>query len=318
MASFIVRRLIQGVLVLVLVTFFVFLVLHLMPGDPLMVYVATNELDNLSPQQLAALSHEFGLDKPLVIQYLDWMKNLFHGNFGTSILLKERVSYIIGQKLPITIYLGAISLIISGVLGIFFGVICAIRRGTWIDTLVTILANLGITTPQFWVGILLIYLFAVVLRWLPANGYTSPFTDFWLNIRQIILPVFCLSIGPISMITRQTRSSTLEVIHNDYIRTAWSKGLTEKGIMVKHTLKNSLIPVVTLLGMQVRNIFGGAVLIETVFNIPGMGRLMTQAIYNRDYQIIQGAILIIVLMVVLANLLVDISYGWFDPRIRYS
>jgi peptide/nickel transport system permease protein len=318
MGSYIFRRLLQGIVVLVLVTFLVFLVLHLMPGDPLMVYVAQNELHNLSSEQLAALKHEFGLDKSFVVQYTDWMGNLFRGNLGTSFILKERVSYIIGQRLPITMHLGIISLVVSGCLGIIFGVICAVRRGTWVDTTVTVLANLGITTPQFWVGILLIYLFAVVLKWLPANGYDSPFGNFWLNTRQIILPIFCLSIGPISIITRQTRSSTLEVIHNDYIRTALSKGLTEKIILTRHALKNSLIPIVTLLGMQVRNIFGGAVLIETVFNIPGMGRLMTEAIYNRDYQIIQGAILIIVLMVVIANLVVDISYGWFDPRIKYA
>jgi peptide/nickel transport system permease protein len=184
--------------------------------------------------------------------------------------------------------------------------------------LFSVLANIGITVPSFWVGILLLYLLSLKLGWLPPFGYTSPFEDFWLSTRQLIMPVFCLALFSIASLTRQTRSSMLEVIRQDYIRTAWSKGLRERVIIIRHALKNALIPVTTQLGLQVGIIIGGAVLIETVFNIPGMGRLMTQAVFGHDYQIVQSGVLIIATVVVLANLFVDISYGWLDPRIRYS
>jgi peptide/nickel transport system permease protein len=243
---------------------------------------------------------------------------VFHGDLGESIFYSQPVSYIIAQRLPVTIYLGIISFLISTILGVLFGVICALRRGTWIDNLVTVLANLGITVPTFWVGILLIYLFSLKLGWLPTSGYTPPLTDFWLSIRKIIMPVFCMSLFSIASLTRQTRSSMLEVVGQDYIRTAWAKGLREKLIITRHTIKNAMIPVITILGMQVGMIFGGAVLIETVFNIPGMGKLLTSSAFSHDYQIVQAGVLIIAAITVLSNLIVDISYGWFDPRIRYN
>jgi peptide/nickel transport system permease protein len=215
-------------------------------------------------------------------------------------------------------HLGILSVLLSAIVGITFGVLCALRRGTWIDTVFTLLANIGITAPSFWVGIILIYFLALKLSLLPVYGYTSPFTDFWLSTRQVILPVFCLSLFSIASLTRQARSSTLEVIRQDYIRTAWAKGLRERSIVMTHVIKNSLIPVVTMLGMQVGFVFGGSVLIESVFNIPGIGRLMRDAVFTQDYQIVQSGVLIIAAVVVFANILVDISYGWFDPRIRYG
>jgi peptide/nickel transport system permease protein len=184
--------------------------------------------------------------------------------------------------------------------------------------LVTVLSNLGITVPIFWLGILLIYFLGLKARLLPLFGYTSPFVDFGLSTRQLILPVICLSIFPIASSARQTRSSILEVIRQDYIRTAWAKGLRQRVIVFKHILKNGLIPVVTLSGIGLSHILGGSVLVETVFNIPGMGRLGVEAVLSQDYAIVQAIILITALMVVLANLIVDISYGWLDPRIRYN
>jgi len=172
--------------------------------------------------------------------------------------------------------------------------------------------------PAFWIGIILIYLLALKAGWLPVHGYTSPFEDFWLSGRQIIMPVICLSLFPIAGLTRLTRSSMLEVVHQDYIRTAWAKGLRERIIIFRHTIKNALIPVITVMGIHIAFIFGGSVLIETVFNIPGVGRLMTQSVMQQDFQVIQAGILIISTSVVLANLLVDISYGWLDHRIRYD
>jgi len=187
-----------------------------------------------------------------------------------------------------------------------------------LDTILTFLANIGICIPVFWLGILLIYLFGLKLHFLPLYGYTSPFINFGMSTKQIILPVICLSIFSISAITRQTRSSVLEIIRQDYIRTAWSKGLRESYIVVRHVMKNSLIPVITLLGMAFRDIMGGSVLIETVFSVPGLGRLAVESLLNQDYAIIQAITLFISALVVITNLLVDISYGWLDPRIRYG
>jgi len=180
------------------------------------------------------------------------------------------------------------------------------------------LSNIGITIPTFWLGLMLVYLFSLTLHWLPVQGYTSPFVDPVQNLRQCAMPIFCLAIAPLAMITRQTRSSMLEVTRQDYIRTAWSKGLTERIIVMRHMLKNSLIPVITLLGISMSNIIGGSVVIETVFNIPGMGRMAVNAVFAHDYPVVQGTVLLIALTVLLINLIVDISYGWFDPRIRYA
>ncbi|HGJ63907.1 TPA: ABC transporter permease [bacterium] len=318
MTSFIIRRLMIGVLILILVTLFVFLVMRLLPGDPLMLYLSQNQIQALTPEQLSELRHQFGLDKALPIQYFDWIGGVIRGDLGKSIFQGQDVSYLIASRLPVTIYLGLLSFLISSILGILFGVICALRRGKWIDTVVTVLANIGITVPTFWVGILLIYLFSLKLGWLPTGGFTSPFDDFGLSIRKALMPVLCLSLFSIASLTRQTRSSMLEIINQDYIRTAWAKGLCERAIILRHTIKNAMIPVVTILGLQVSLLFGGAVLIETIFNIPGMGRLMADAVFSHDYQVVQAGVLIISMVVVLSNLFVDISYGWFDPRIRYS
>jgi peptide/nickel transport system permease protein len=214
--------------------------------------------------------------------------------------------------------LGIIAFVVANLLGIIAGIISALRRGKWIDTVVTVAANIGITVPSFWLGILLIYFFGLKLDWFPRFGYVSPATDLVDFIRHAFLPVICLAIFPIASTARQTRSSILEVIRQDYIRTAWAKGLRERVIVLKHMLKNGLIPVVTLSGIGLSYILGGSVLIETVFNIPGMGRLGVEAIQSQDYSIVQAIVLFMALMVVLVNLVVDITYGWLDPRIRYT
>jgi len=318
MVGYIVRRLLQGILVLILVTIFIFLVMRFLPGDPLVLYVAQSQIENITPEDLAILRHKFGLDAPLPLQYIRWIGGCLRGDLGYSIFLSESVSTLVAQRLPITMLLGVLSMIFSAIFGITFGVICALRRGKWIDTLFTLLANIGITAPSFWVGIVLMYFISLKLNLLPLYGFTSPFTDVWMSFRQVIMPVLCLSFFSLASLTRQARSSTLEVVRQDYIRTAWAKGLTERIIVIRHIIKNSLIPVITILGMQVGFIFGGSVLIETIFNIPGMGRMMRDAVFSQDYQIVQSGVLIISLIVVLTNLVVDMSYGWFDPRIRYE
>lgn len=318
MTTYIIRRLLMGLLIVLIVTIMIFLFMRLLPGDPLEVYINQSDMSNLSPDQLQQLRQKFGLDKPMPIQYINWISGVFRGDFGRSIYYDIQVRRLIVERLPVTIHLGFLAFILSGLLGISAGVICALKRGTWIDTVVTFLANIGITMPSFWVGIILIYLLALKAGWLPVHGYTSPFEDFWLSTKQVIMPVICLSLFSIASLTRLTRSSMLEVIKQDYIRTAWAKGLRERVIIMRHTIKNALIPVITVMGLQIAFIFGGSVLIETVFNIPGVGRLMTQSVMQQDFQVVQAGALIIAIVVVLINLIVDISYGWLDPRIRYE
>lgn len=318
MTAYVIRRLVQAMIILVMVSIIIFLMVRFLPGDPILLYVSQNQLTGLTEKDIQNIRAEFGLDKSIPIQYFSWLTNLFRGDFGTSIYYHDSVRKLLAERLPVTAHLGILSFIISNIVGVFGGLACALRRGGTIDALVTSIANLGISVPSFWLGILLIYVISLRLDWLPICGYTSPFKDFWLNTRQLIMPVLCLSVFSLASITRQTRSSVLEVIRQDYIRTAWSKGLRERTVVVKHTLKNGLIPVVTLAGIQLAYIFGGSVFIESVFNIPGMGRLMVSAIFAQDYPVIQSCTLVIATTVVLINLFVDISYGWLDPRIRYG
>jgi peptide/nickel transport system permease protein len=296
----------------------VFVAMRLLPGDPIRMLITTSEESSYSEQQMTLLRHENGLDRPLVVQYFSWLGGVTHGNFGKSILDRLPVTIEIYKRLPVTFHLGAAAFIIGLLLGIPLGVVAAVRRGTWVDTLVTTLANLGITVPQFWLGMLLVLLFGLTLKWLPVMGYTSPFEDFWMSTKQAILPVVCLAVFPIASTARQTRSSMLEVMRQDYIRTAWSKGLKERNVIFKHAIKNGLIPIITLAGMGVPMIVGGTVLIETVFNIPGMGRLAITSVLNQDYPYVQAIILIIAAAVLFINFVVELAYGWIDPRIRYD
>ena len=314
MVTFIIRRLIQTVFVLILVSLIAFSLLHIMPGDPVVTMLGTEA----TQAQIDTLRHELWLDRPLLVQYMRWFTNILQGDFGKSIMYRESVAGLIATRLPVTFHLGLIALILSTLISIPAGVISAVRRGSLLDQLITVSANIGMAVPLFWLGILGIYLFALKLGWLPVQGYTSPFDNFWLNTKQVIMPAICLAVVPLASLARQSRSSMLEVIRQDYIRTARSKGLKERAVITGHALKNAIIPVVTLLGIQLRNLVGGSVLVETVFNIPGMGSFMVRAVFNKDFLIVQGCIMVIALVVALANLAVDISYGYFDPRIRYE
>jgi peptide/nickel transport system permease protein len=222
------------------------------------------------------------------------------------------------QRFPITIHIGLTAFILGNIIGIMIGIIAALRRATWIDSVATVASYIGITIPVFWLGLLLLYVFGLKLHWLPITGYISPFDDLWQSTRTIIMPVICEMITGLAVIARQMRSSMLEVSRQDYIRTAWAKGLRERYIVGKHMLKNSLIPIVTLLGMGIGIIFGGSVLVETVFAIPGVGRLLVTSVFQQDYVVVQSGVLVISTIVIMSNLIVDISYGWLDPRIRYG
>ena len=319
MTTYIGNRLLQTLVVLIIVTVVIFFIMRLLPGDPLLIYVAESaNLQAMSPDMIEQMRHQFGLDKPLIEQYLNWVGGIFRGDFGESIFYHEKVGKLMLERFPITLHIGMLALILGAVLGVLAGLLAAVKRGTWIDKVITPLTYIGITIPVFWLGILLIFTFGLKLGWLPIAGYTSPWEDFWLNTRQVVMPVICLASFGLAANARQMRSAMLEVVRQDYIRTAWAKGLTERIVISKHALKNSLIPVVTLLGLSVGIVFGGSVLVEKVFAIPGVGRLLVSSIYGQDYVVVQSITLVIALMVLLANLIVDISYAWFDPRIRYS
>jgi len=318
MTTYIIRRLMHAVLVVLIVSLLVFLLMRLLPGDPILMYVASGDLQSFSEEQVEHLRHELGMDKPLLLQYFDWLINAVQGDLGKSILHRYDVLEEIGNRLPITLYIGLLAFAIGCIIGPLLGVISAVRRGKWLDNLVTVIANVGITAPPFWVGIILIYLFSLYLGLLPVYGYTSPLENLGRNLQQSIMPIFVLATFPIASAARQTRSSVIEVMRQDYVRTAWAKGLSERVIIIRHVLKNALIPVITLQGMLLRNIIGGSVIVETVFVIPGMGKLVVDGMLAQDYTVVQGVVMVVALTVVISNLVVDILYGWLDPRIQYE
>jgi peptide/nickel transport system permease protein len=317
MGGYIIRRLFQSFIVIMLVTIMVFLLIRLLPGDPILLYLSGDQASGgVAQETIDALRHEYGLDRPLPVQYVTWIWKVLHLDLGDSIFLNNTVRNELARAIPKTLMIGFLGLLLAIIMAIPAGVLAAVRRGTWIDTGVTLFANIGVTIPVFWLGIMLIEMFSLRLGWLPVQGYTSPLIDFGEGISKIIMPVLCLAFFPLCALTRQTRSGMLEVIHQDYIRTAWSKGLSEATIIRRHALKNSLLPVVTVIGMMARVTIGGQVLIETVFNIPGMGRLAVEGLQNQDYAVVQGVILLTAVIVTTINLIVDLSYGWLDPRIR--
>ena len=319
MAAYIIRRLLMTIVILFFVTLIVFFVMQLLPGDPLVIFLGQQAgSGGISQEQLQQLYERYGLDKPLIVQYLRWVGGVFRGSMGESIYYHEDVGKLLLERFPVTLDLGIRSLILSNVLGVVMGMIAALRRGKWIDSFATVLSYIGVSVPVFWLGLLLIYFFGLRLDWFPIAGYTLPTENLLQNLHESVLPVICLSLMGWAVIARQTRSSVLEVISQDYIRTAWSKGLTERRVIMKHVLKNSLIPVITLMGIGLGLMFGGQVIIEQVFAIPGVGRLLVSSVFAQDYQVVQSATLVIATIVILVNLLVDISYGWFDPRIRYG
>ena len=319
MTTYIIRRIIIAIVVLIIVTLIVFFAIRLLPGDPLIIFLGQQATQGgISQAELEHLREVYGLNDPIMVQYGNWVWGILRGDLGTSLFYHEDVGVLMGDRFPITLHLGVMAFIINIVVGVFMGVAAAIRRGTWIDTLTTTLANIGVCIPVFWLAVLLMWLFGQELRWLPIAGYTSPFKDFWLNTQQIIMPVFCMAITMMATTARLSRSSMLEVTRQDYIRTAWSKGLRERNVIIKHALKNGLIPVITLLGIGLGMVFAGSVFVETIFAIPGVGRLLITSIFAQDYVVIQSGTLVIALIILISNLLVDISYGWLDPRIRYG
>lgn len=311
MAKYITSKIIQAVVVLFIIGFATFMLLSYMPGD-----MATAMAGDATPEQVAAMRAEMGLDRPISVQFVSWLQRAVRGDFGYSFYYNDEVIHVIMKPLERTMILGIISLLISFVVGIFLGIVSAVYRGKWLDDVISVIANTGIAAPQFWIGIILIYLLAMNNGIFPIEGYTDPYVNLKEFLRCSVLPVTTLAIPSVAAIARQARSAVLETIGQDYVRTARAKGLKQTTILGKHVLRNALMPVITLLGLRIRLIFGGSVIVEQIFNINGMGRVMSKAITMQDTNVAQCCVLIIGIVVILSTLLIDILYGVIDPRIR--
>ena len=292
----------------------VFTIMHLIPGDP--AYVMLGEEASL--EAVEELRKELGLDRSIPVQYAAWIKAALKGDLGRSIKNNEKILDAILDRLPVTAYLAVSAVLFSILIALPAGIIAGVRPKSLMDVAATILAMGGIAMPSFWLGILLIFFFAFKLEWLPILGYVSPFEDFWDSIRHMVLPAITLGASMAATNTRFIRSSMLEVMNKEYITTARSKGLREIGIIRGHALKNALIPVVTMLGLQMAMLFGGALVVETIFAIPGLGRLIVDAIFTQDFPMVQGIVLFMAVFVLTANFIVDILYSFLDPRIRFG
>jgi peptide/nickel transport system permease protein len=314
MLRFVVRRLVLSIPILLLVSIMVFGLIHLIPGDPARVILG----QEATPEAITGLRRELGLDRPLVVQYLTWLGNVLRGDLGRSLADRSPVIDQIKVRLPVTLELTIGTFIVALLIALPAGILSATRRGSAVDYASTLIALGGLSIPSFWLAIMFILFFAVRLRWLPASGYV-PFTeDPRANLAAMILPMVATGIRESAALTRMLRSGMLEVLSADYVRTARSKGLSERLVVIRHALRNALVPVVTSAGLLLAGLLGGLVITETIFAIPGFGRLIVEAIYQRDFVTVQGAVLVSALLVVVINLIVDLVYALIDPRIRLA
>jgi peptide/nickel transport system permease protein len=312
MLIFIVRRLLSAIPTLILVSLFVFTLQKLLPGDPVLAMAG----EGRDPAVMAYLREKYRLNDPAPLQYLHWVGNVLQGDFGTSLRTEQPVTTLLASKLPVTLELAVLALLIALLIGIPTGVISAVRKGTAVDYGANVFALSGISIPHFWLGILLIMIFAVKLQWLPASGFVPLAENLGQNLKTLILPAFVLGAGLSGVLMRHTRSAMLEVLRADYVRTARAKGLFPRTVILKHALRNALMPIVTLTTLLFGELLGGAVLTEQVFSIPGFGKMIVDAVFNRDYAVVQGVVLCVAIGFLLLNLLADVLYRLINPRLR--
>lgn len=313
MIDYIVRRLIFGIFVLLIMTTFIFIIMRAVPGD-----VVTLQLANsgATPEQMAALKAEMGLDKSVFGQLIDWGKNALQGDLGSSLWSGKEVSQIILDRLPVTIQLALMAIILAIIIGIPIGVISAVKQNTFIDHFLKVISIGGLSIPSFWLGLILLTVLSLSFNWIPPLGYQSFAENPIVNLQQMFLPAICLAITLSASIVRMTRSAVLEVLHSEFIRTVRAKGAKEAVVIFKHALRNSLISVITLIGLQIGYLLGGTVVLESIFALPGLGSLIFETVLVRDYPVVQSTVLVFGAMFLLVNLIVDVMYGWVDPRIR--
>jgi len=313
MLAYIVRRLLQTIPVMLVVAVFIFLMLRLTPSDPAAIIAG----DNATAEQVAQIRSQLGLDQPMLQQFVIWIGKVFHGDFGESFFFKKTVAELIGERIEPTLSLAFFTIVIAVLVAVPLGVLAAHRQGTWIDRLVMGFSVLGFSVPTFVVGYVLIYVFAVWLNWLPVQGYQHISEGFWGWAERLILPSLTLSVIYVALIARMTRASVLEVLSEDYIRTARAKGQIERKVLFRHALRNAAVPIVTVIGLGIALLIGGVVVTESLYTIPGLGRLTVDAVLARDYPTIQAVILLFSFTYVMINLAVDLTYTLLDPRIRY-
>ena len=311
MLRYIGKRIAQTVIVMLLVSFITFLLVSVMPKDPVYSLFGSD----VTPDEYEVLYKRLGLDQPVLVRYGKWLAGIFRGDLGTSYAYRMPVTEVVGKKIGVTLYMSLVSTLISFPLGMLFGVITAVKRGKWQDNVFTFLANIMGSIPGFVIAIVVLWVFCVQLKWLPSSGFAFPWEDFSTHIRTIIMPMFCLVLGGVAGVTRQTRSSMLEAIRQDYVRTARSKGLKENYIISKHVLRNGLVPIITLIGGRLAMMIGGSVFIENVFSIPGMGALMVNSVNKVDVPVIQVCVLLTAGCISLSYLFTDFLYLAVDPRI---
>lgn len=300
--------------VLFLVSIVIFSLIHLTPGDPVITMLG----EEATLEARDRLRAQLGLDRPLPVQYGAWLLRVLSGDLGRSIRTNQPVAEAIYERLPVTIELALLALTIALVIALPAGIIAATRRGTFADIGSTVMCLLGVSMPNFLLAVFLVYVFSLTLRWLPPIGYISPFQDVLGNLKGMIMPAITLGAFAAAATARLTRSTLLEVLGQDYIRTGWAKGLNEHTIIQRHAMKNAMIPVVTVIGLQLGNLLGSAIVTETIFALPGVGRLVVDSIYQRDFPLVQGVTLYLAVIFLVVNLIVDMIYAYLDPRIRYS
>ena len=312
MLKFLPRRLLQLVPTLFLVSVIIFGLQQLLPGDPALV-MAGEERD---PAVIEQIRRQYRLDQPLPVQYVYWVGNVLTGNLGESMRIKQPVSELIAAKLPVTVQLATMAMAFALAIGIPAGILSAVKKGSSWDVGANVFALWGLSTPNFWLGIMLIFLFSVKLGWLPASGFVSPFEDWRQSLAATVMPAFVLGNAIAAVLMRHMRSAMLQAMQSDYVRTARAKGLVEKTVILKHALRNALTPVITLGALEFGTLLSGAVLTEQVFSIPGFGKLIVDAVFNRDYAVVQGVVLVTATVYILLNLLADVLYVLVNPRLR--
>jgi peptide/nickel transport system permease protein len=312
--KFIGRRLLATIPLLFFVSLVVFALVHALPGDPAVLFLG----EEATPETLAKFRERLGFHRPLVVQYVEWLGRAVRADLGRSLRTNQPVMDAIVQRLPVTLELMAAALVVSLVVAVPLGIVSAVKRNSGVDVASMAFALVGFSTPNFWLGLMLIYVFALVLRWVPSSGFVPLASSIPENIRSLILPSITLGTALAALVTRQLRSGMLEVLRQDYVRTARAKGLPGGAVVGKHALKNALIAVVTVISLQIGGLLGNTIITETLFALPGVGRLMIDAIFSRDFFVVQGVILFLAVGYVVSNLLVDILYSYLDPRIRLS
>ncbi len=317
MSGYVIRRLLNAIPVLLLVSVMVFALTNVMSGDPVEAISGGSEA-TLTPEAIEQLREELGLTDPLPVQYIRWLGNAVRGDLGTSITANRPVTEVLGDRLPTTLQLAVVAWLIAVAISLPLGILAGVKRNTWVDHLATIIALGGVAMPAFWMGLMFILVFGVWWELFPPSGFVSLFDDPLTAVRYLALPAVTLGLHQTGSLTRQMRSSMVEVLSQDYVRTARAKGLHERRVIILHGMRNAMLPVLTVLGLQAGALVGGTVVIEQVFAIPGMGRLALTAVFAQDIPVIQGVVLVAAVAVLAANLLTDLMYVVFDPRIRYG